>query len=204
MKKILGVFVLLAITLVGCISIAQLRGNTYSYSHKLTGENITDNTYEDNDLKIKFTVGTKEVDFEIYNKTDKSVKIIWDETSFIPYGEGKKVMHKGVKYTDRDAAQVPTSIPSKTSWSDLVVPTDNVYYKQGYYSQYVSNPGGWETHDLWLTADYNKPETDSTIMKLKGWKYRLVMPMEVNGVKKDYTFNFEITDIVKTAPPVTN
>jgi hypothetical protein len=63
---------------------------------------------------------------------------------------------------------------------------------------------GWETHDLWISADFNKPETEAMVMKLKGWKYRLVMPMEVNGVKKDYTFNFEITDIVKTAPPVTN
>jgi hypothetical protein len=204
MKKIFFLSVILSITLVGCISIAQLRGNTYSYSHKLTGENITDNTYEDSDLKIKFTVGTKEIDFEIYNKTDKSVKIIWDETSFIPYGEGKKVMHKGVKYVDRDAAQVPTSIPSKTTWSDIVVPTDNVYYKQGYYSQYVSNPGGWETTDLWISADFNKPETEAVVMKLKGLKYRLVMPMEVNGVKKEFTFNFEITDVVKTAPPVTN
>ena len=204
MKKILGVFLLSTVTLVGCISLAQLRGNTYTYSHKLSGDNITDNLYEDNDLKITFIVGTKEIDFEIYNKTDKSVKIIWDETSFIPYGEGKKVMHKGVKYIDRNAAQVPTTIPSKTTWSDMVVPTDNVYYKQGYYSQYASNPGGWETHDLWLTADFNKPETEAIVMKLKGWKYRLVMPMEVNGVKKDYTFNFEITDVVKTAPPVTN
>jgi hypothetical protein len=204
MKKILGVFVLVAITLTGCISIAQLRGNTYSYSHKLTGDNITDNLYEDNDLKISFSVGTKEIDFEIYNKTDKSIKIIWDETSFIPYGEGKKVMHKGVKYVDRNAAQVPTTIPSKTSWSDMVVPTDNVYYKQGYYSQYVSNPGGWETTDLWLTADFNKPETEAVVMKLKGLKYRLLMPMEVNGIKKEYTFNFEITDVVKTAPPATN
>jgi hypothetical protein len=204
MKKIVGLFVLLSITLVGCISIAQLRGNTYSYSHKLVGDNITGNVYEDNDLKITFSVGAKEIDFEIYNKTDKSVKIIWDETSFIPYGEGKKVMHKGVKYVDRNAAQVPTAIPSKTTWSDIVVPTDNIYYKQGYYSQYVSNPGGWETTDLWISADFNKPETEAVVMKLKGLKYRLVMPMEVNGVKKEYTFNFEITDVVKTVPPVTN
>ncbi len=204
MKKIVGVFALAAITLTGCISIAQLRGNIYSYSHKLVGDNITGNVYEDNDLKITFSVGTKEIDFEIYNKTDKSVKIIWDETSFIPYGEGKKVMHKGVKYVDRNAAQVPTAIPSKTTWSDMVVPTDNVYYKQGYYSQYVSNPGGWETTDLWISADFNKPETEAVVMKLKGLKYRLVMPMEVNGVKKEFTFNFEITDVVKTAPPITN
>ena len=40
-------------------------------------------------------------------------------------------------------------------------------------------------------------------MKLKGWKYSLLLPMEVNGVKKNYTFNFEIADIVKSAPPVT-
>lgn len=90
MKKLFVQSVILSITLVGCISIAQLRGNTYSYSHKLVGENITDNIYEDNDLKITFSVGKKEIDFEIFNKTDKSVKIIWDETSFIPYGEGKK------------------------------------------------------------------------------------------------------------------
>lgn len=204
MKKLFVLSVILSITLVGCISIAQLRGNTYSYSHKLVGDNITGNVYEDNDLKITFSVGTKEIDFEVFNKTDKSVKIIWDETSFIPYGEGKKIMHKGVKYVDRNAAQVPTAIPSKTTWSDMVVPTDNIYYKQGYYSQYVSNPGGWETTDLWISSDFNKPETEAVVMKLKGLKYRLVMPMEVNGVKKEYTFNFEITDVVKTAPPVSN
>ena len=68
MKKILGVFVLSAFTLLGCISLAQLRGNTYSYTHKLAGDNITDNIYEDNDLKITFSVGTKEIDFEVYNK----------------------------------------------------------------------------------------------------------------------------------------
>ena len=37
-------------------------------------------------------------------------------------------------------------------------------------------------------------------MKLKGLKYKVLLPMEVNGVKKNYTFNFEITDIAKSAP----
>jgi len=204
MKKILYVL-LLSITLVGCYSLAQLRGNTYSYSHKLIGESndlvkITDNTYEDNDIKIGFSFGLKELDFELYNKTESPIKVIWDEASFIPFGEGKKVMHKGVKYIDRNNAQVPTTIPSKTSLSDLICPTDNVYYRQGYYGTSFSSPGGWETYDLWLSADMNKPDNEAMIMKLKGLKYKVLLPMEVNGVKKNYTFNFEITDIAKSAP----
>lgn len=205
MKKILFIALVSSVTLLGCFAPMMIqKGNTYSYTHKLVGEN-TDNSsvFNDGNIKVAFSFPSKELDFEIENLSANPVKIIWDEASFVQFGEGKKVFHKGVKYTDRNMSQVPTVIPSKTTYSDLVCPTDNVYWSEGYYSQYVSRPGSWETHDLWIKQDYNKLETEEMVMKLKGWKYSLLLPMEVNGVKKNYTFNFEIADIVKSAPPVT-
>ena len=206
MKKFLFVAILSSFTLVGCFApMAMQKGNSYSYTHKLVGEN-TDNSsvFNDGNIKVVFSFPSKEIDFELANLTDNPVKIIWDEASLVQFGEGKKVFHKGVKYTDRNMSQVATVVPSKTTWSDLVCPTDNVYFSEGYYSQYYSRPSSWETHDLWATNDFNKPDIEAGVMKLKGWKYSLLLPMEVNGVKKNYTFNFEIADVVKTAPPSSN
>ena len=209
MNKLLISACIMIISFSACVSVAQLQqqeaqklGNTYTYSHKVYGDNTDDkNTFNDNNVKVVFSFGTKEIDFVLENLTDNPVKIIWDEASLVQYTEGRKVFHKGVKYVDRDGAQVPTIVPSKTTWSDLVIPTEKVFYREGYYGQYIQNPGGWETLELWIGKDRNIPNVETTIMGLKGQKYRLLLPMVVNGVKKNYTFNFEITDIVKTPPP---
>lgn len=45
-------------------------------------------------------------------------------------------MHSGVKYIDRNNSQPPNIIPKNASLSDVIIPTDNIYYVSGQY-------GGW-------------------------------------------------------------
>lgn len=204
MKNIIPLlFLIVSVSWFSCAPPAYLRGQKYVYTHTLIGDNVKENVYEDSLIKITFSITRTEIDFVMFNKTENPIKIIWDEASFIPYQEGKRVIHKGVTYIDRDKSQVPTTVPSKTMWSDLIVPTENITYRAPYQGMLVPNPGGWDTKDMWLLDDLGKPENVELIMKQKGLKYRVLLPMEINGVKKNYTFNFQITDIVSIAkkPP---
>ncbi len=208
MKKLLLLVVLISMTLIGCFSPAQIQqslfntyGYVYEYQHKLIGKNTIGNEYKDDNISVEFDFGKTELDFVVKNLTSNPIKIIWDEVSFIQYGEGKRIMHKGVKYTERSNPQVPTIIPMGTSYSDMIVPIDNVSFDNGYYvNEFAHKDASWETRSLWIPNDFNKVSVREHLMQLKGWKYSLLMPMEINGVKKNYTFEFEITDVKQSEP----
>jgi hypothetical protein len=203
MKKILLLSVLTAITLVSCVAPSMLSryGYAYEYKHRLIGDKTIGDTYKDENIEISFAFPKTELDFDLKNLTQNPIKIIWDEVSFVQYGEGKRIFHKGVKYTERSNPQVPSIVPVGTSYSDLITPIDNVSFDEGYYvNAFANQPARWVTSDLWFPNDFNKPETQSHLIGLKGWKYKLLLPMEINGVKKNYTFEFEITDVNKFEP----
>lgn len=69
------------------------------------------------------------VPVKFVNKTDKFIKIIWDETAFInPSGQSEKVIHEGVKLVDRNAPMAPSLIPPKASLTDIITPVSRVIW----------------------------------------------------------------------------
>lgn len=52
------------------------------------------------------------------------------------FGQVGRVMHSGVKYIDRNNSQPASVILKGATLSDIILPTDNVYYISGQY-------GGW-------------------------------------------------------------
>jgi hypothetical protein len=179
-----------------CFTTKTSSGTKYNYAFKLLGEFAkSDKTFDDGKINVFFSVGNKDVNFTLRNLTSEPMKINWDEASLIIYGESKRVMHNGVKYIDRSAPQAPTVIPGNSSINDLVLPTDNVYYREGYYSTYSSKPGGWEKHDLLLSQDRNEEDTKKLILESKGQTFKFFLPIEQNGQKINYTFEFEITNV---------
>jgi len=195
-------FLLLTISfgLSSCFTTKSLLGTKYDYSFKLLGDHAkTDKTFDDGKINVFFSIGSKDVNFTLRNLTADPMKINWDEASLIIYGQSKRVMHNGVKFIDRSAPQAPTVIPGNSSIDDLVLPTDNVYYREGYYSTYSSSPGGWEQHDLFLSRDGNKEDTKQLILNSKGQTFKFFLPIEQNGQKINYTFEFEVTSVTAAA-----
>lgn len=175
-------------------------GTNYKYDYGLikTDSSVDSSsvmTFSDEKIDASFTVGRKSISFTIKNKTDDVMKIIWDESSIVQFGKTHKVMHSGVKYIDRNGAQTPSVIPPHASIDDIALPSDNVYYREGTYSQYYSNPGGWEEHDLFSTSDLNKDEYKNMILSFKGQKFSLYLPIQTQGKTLDYNFNFIIRNV---------
>lgn len=75
----------------------------------------------------------------IQNKTDRVIKIIWDETSITDnWGWGARVIHSGVKFIHSDLPQVPTIIPPKSVVKDIMIPVTHIKYSNGWVIYSVS------------------------------------------------------------------
>jgi hypothetical protein len=116
------------------------------------------------------------------NKTDRGIKINWDEVSYIsPTGEAMRVIHKGIRFIDRNTPQPPTIVPPNSRISDIIVPSEHIYFVSGKY-------GSWVTMDLFYDFDKTKYE---------GKEFSVYMPMEIKGERKEYTFTFRINKVTK-------
>jgi hypothetical protein len=143
----------------------------------LAEENETKNSYEDDFIKIIWLPALTEFSFTLENKSDNSIKIIWDEAVYIDEDNSSlKVMHSGVKYIDGEKAQPLTVIAKKTKINDLVTPVDNIYYSNP--SKYFS--GGWRKLPLF------------SVQKSAGKTVKILLPIQIQETINEYIFSFKI------------
>ena len=135
-------------------------------------ENETKNSYEDDFIKIIWRPALTEFSFTLENKSDNSIKIIWDEAVYIDEDNSSlKVMHSGVKYVDGEKAQPLTVIAKKTKINDLVIPVDNIH-------QY--SDGGWYKSPLF------------SVQKSAEKTVKILLPIQIQETINEYIFSFKI------------
>ncbi|MFR9542772.1 MAG: hypothetical protein SNH27_12030 [Rikenellaceae bacterium] len=151
-------------------------------------EGKTNYKYEDDYIDISWFVGSSQFSFVLKNKSDYSIKIPWDDVTYInTAGSVGRVMHSGVKYTDRNASQPASIVPKGATLSDIVLPTDNVYYVSGQY-------GGWRTSKLFnFLIDKNNIAITAT--PYIGKTVKILLPVLIEDVRNEYVFEFRINDI---------
>lgn len=146
-------------------------------------QNLTKYTYEDDYIKITWYTGKQQFNFNLLNKSGHSLKIPWDERAYVDiYGHSGRVMHSGVKYIDRNNSQPASVVPKGSSVSDVVLPTDNIYYVSGEY-------GGWRTKPLLPKFDTQSEIDESGIV---GQNMKVVFPIIIENVTNEYIFEFRV------------
>lgn len=156
-------------------------------------EGVSKYRYEDDYINIVWYVGLKQFNFTLNNKSGHSLKINWDDISFVDTkGQVGRVMHSGVKYTERNNSQPATTVPKGASISDILLPTENVYFVSGQY-------GGWRENYL-LPCVYQTPEAfNAGASSLVGKTMTIMMPIMIENVQNDYTFTFNIDKLLNSA-----
>ena len=156
-------------------------------------EGVSKYRYEDDYINIVWYVGLKQFNFTMNNKSGHSLKINWDDISFVDTkGQVGRVMHSGVKYSERNNSQPATTVPKGASISDILLPTENVYFVSGQY-------GGWRENYL-LPCVYQTPEAfNAGASSLVGKTMTIMMPIMIENVQNDYTFTFNIDKLLNTA-----
>jgi uncharacterized protein (TIGR02145 family) len=160
-------------------------------------------TYVDSLIDISFAVRKADISFSLRNLSSNTLKIIWDETLFIVEGNTGKVMHGGIKYIDRNMFQPPSVIPQGTVHNDAIVPSDNVYWRDGLYGRNISIAGKWEEREL-FPQYVSLAQQDDIIKKFNGSEFTVYMPIQVKGVTQEYNFRFKVINVAdsKTYVPV--
>lgn len=150
--------------------------STLGGSHKGEGGFLV---YEDRYIRAEFAPALNTaVHFKLHNRSNQTIRIIWDDAVFVNVdGSTSRVMHAGVRYIDRNNSQPPTTIPAGGNVSELVLPTNNVYFVSG-------SGGGWRTSPI-------VPRTsDPTIYD--GRMVSVFLPVEVGKDRHEYRFNFRL------------
>ena len=152
--------------------------------------NLSKYRYEDDYIDIVWYVSAKQFNFDLKNKSGHTIKINWDDVSYVDInGRTGRVMHAGVKYAERNNSQPATTIPKNATISDILLPTDNVYFVSGQY-------GGWNVAYL-IPSIYKTQEAyDAEAKSYVGKKMTILMPIMIENVQNDYTFEFNIDKLI--------
>lgn len=153
---------------------------------KVEQDGMSKYQYEDDFIKIFWYVGSKQFNFDLTNKSNYTVKLNWDDMAYVDqHGNTKRVMHSGVKYIDRNSPQPASILPKNASLSDILLPTDNVFFESGQY-------GGWKESPLF--PRYNKQE-DALNSYILGKTVRIIFPVTIQDIVNEYIFEFKIDNI---------
>lgn len=147
-------------------------------------------SYEDKMIKVVWLPLSTQFSFTLKNKTDHSIKIIWDEAVYVdPNGKSGRVMHSGIKYIDRNNSQSPTVIVKNASIDDIIIPTDNVYFQSGQY-------GGWRTKAMLPYKAQTQESLNALTKKYIGKEVKVLLPLEIEGTTNEYLFTFKIENFI--------
>lgn len=136
--------------------------------------NTTKFSYIDNFINILIFTDSKQFYFTLKNISEYTQKVIWDEAVFVDYnGKTSKIMHKGVKYSQREESQPASTIIRGASIEEIACPTNNVYYNDANKD--------WETSSIYPSNDSQKDK-----------QVQLMLPIQIKGVTNEYIFTFDL------------
>lgn len=138
-------------------------------------------SYKDENIDILIFGTSEEFKFTLKNVSNHSLKLIWNEAAFVGLdGSSSKIMHVGIKYSQREADQPATTIIKGAKIEDLATPTANVYYDEGIGTTRIGS--GWKTKSM-LPSSYKGKEAG---------EIRLMLPIQIKDVVNEYTFVFKV------------
>lgn len=158
--------------------------NSNQYGQLKVSESDGKYTYSDDILDIVWSIGYTQLDFALTNKSMYNMQIVWDEAIYVDQtGQSGKIMHAGIRYTDKGQPMANTSVAASSTLSDCIIPVSSVRY-----GQYT----GWFQANLLPSFHKEKQVVLDTANSLIGSYIRVVMPIMIQGVKNEYTFVFKV------------
>ena len=148
----------------------------FGESKTITEDGVTKYSYADNVIDIVIFGGSSQFDFVLKNVSDNTIKLVWNEAVFVDVnGSTSKVMHSGIKYSQKEGDQPASTIIKGAALEDVAVPTEKVYYDE--------KRKEWTKESLYSKA------------KIQGEKQtlRLMLPIQIKEVINEYIFEFSLS-----------
>ncbi|MBI1925286.1 hypothetical protein HYR99_13675 [Candidatus Poribacteria bacterium] len=186
--------------------------------------------FEDESLTVDTTLRAQYIAISLLNKTDKVVKVIWDECAYIGFnGQTHMVFHSGVKLDEREKPKVPSLIAPHGNFDEILIPVDMVAYDNrlglGWkhtddlyphkrrmseaYIQYLLSDAFIkgvtflkEQDPKLREAELRNKSDKSVLDAMVGKKYGVILTVEVGNEKKTYPIYDTIREVKEVSSDV--
>ena len=148
----------------------------YGKTTEISDNKITKYSYIDDIIDILIYGDSRDFSFVIKNVSENSIKLVWNEAVFVDVdGTSSKIMHSGIKYSQREGDQPASTIIKGAKLEDIAAPIDKVYYSDALKE--------WTSKSLYSNADKNKE--DQTL--------KLMLPIQIKETINEYVFEFKLS-----------
>lgn len=138
--------------------------------------------YEDENISIIWDTDKKHFKFDLQNKSPYSIKLPWDDVSFVDWSHrSNRMIHSGVRFAEKSNSQPTSVVPKGSILSDILIPADNI----------VLINATWNEMDLFPRISCPQ-EWDDKGHEFVGKKVSILFPIVIQDVKNEYLFEFEI------------
>lgn len=98
--------------------------NRYGETKVITDEGVDKYSYTDSIIDILIYGTNEQFNFVLKNISQHSLRLIWNEAAFVGLnGTSSKVMHSGIKYSQRENDQPASTIIKGAKLDDFATPT---------------------------------------------------------------------------------
>lgn len=146
---------------------------------------------EDQLIRIVWSPPFKEFPFEILNKSEYPVRILWDEAAYVDAAnQTHRVMHSGIKFNHRNLSQSPSVVAAGGRLIDLLAPVDYAWFTEG-------SSGGWNQRNIFecVKGYICNEEQQRIALAHRGLAYRILLPLQVGSDTQIYTFIFNVSEV---------
>jgi len=148
---------------------------------------VGSSSFEDDWVLVDWVPTSKHLSFSLTNRSASAISIIWDDTRYVDEeGEQHRVVHEGVKYSERNEPQPVTVVLQDETVFDYVFPSD--HFRVDWPSVY-ERPLFEETH----LAD-NPSRLQKKARTYVGKSVAVRLRLLVDETAGDYVFMFRIVD----------
>jgi hypothetical protein len=135
---------------------------------------VTKYEYMDDFIDIIILCEPSQFEFILKNVSQDTQKLIWNEGVFVDaYGNSSKIMHSGIRYSEREKDQSSSVIIRDAMITDVAIPISNVRYDDKLLDDWVIDP------------IYKKDDI------IYG-QIRLMLPIQIKDIINDYVFVFNL------------
>ena len=192
--RILHVFVLILLSgvLPGCSS-ERYSSHDFTVTQGFALDNIerntegfipiSDNTCFVDGLRFITTFDGICSTLQITNESGSSVKILWDDGALIDQENvAHRIIHAGIKITDKEKAQVPSVIPDASLIEDTIYASDCLKWN--------ASKGDWDYLPIVWDKKFNDEQSAMEYIKTMT-PVKVMLPIERNGEITEYLITFK-------------
>lgn len=146
----------------------------YGASKTIKDDGLTKFSYIDNLMDIVIFLDNTKFNFVIKNISDNTIKVVWNEAVYVGFnGVTSRIMHSGVKYSEKNNEQPSSIIIKGATLSDIAVPVSNVRY-----SDILKE---WIEESIFPSKPNKEPG-----------QLKIMLPIQIKDVINEYIFTFNV------------